>query len=83
MFRLRISPKAEKQIKKLKKEYQTEVIEILGEIKEDPLLGKPLSRELNRRFVYKFKAYRIIYKVNLRDEVVNILDADHRERVYN
>lgn len=83
MFQLRISPKAERQIKQLKKEYQRKVIEILGEIKEDPLLGKPLSRELNRRFVYKFKAYRIIYKVNLQDNVVNILDADHRGRIYN
>lgn len=83
MFQLRISPKAERQIKRLKKQYQIEVIEILGEIKEDPLLGKPLSRELNRRFVYKFKAYRIIYKVNLEDKVVSILDADHRERIYN
>ncbi len=83
MFQLKISPKAEKQIKLLKKQYQIEVIEILVGIKEDPLLGKPLSRELNRRFVYKFKAYRIIYKVNLKDEVVNILDADHRERIYN
>lgn len=82
MFQLRISPKAERKIKQFKKEYQIEVIEILTEIKEDPLLGKPLSRELNRRFVYKFKAYRIIYKVNLKDNVVNILDADHRGRIY-
>lgn len=83
MFQLRISPKAERKIKWFKKEYQIEVVDILNEIKEDPLLGKPLSRELNRRFVYKFKAYRIIYKVNLKDNVVNILDADHRERIYN
>lgn len=83
MFQLRISPKAERKIKRFKKEYQIEVVEILSEIKEDPLLRKPLSRELNRRFVHKFKAYRIIYKVNLKDNIVSILDADHRERVYN
>lgn len=83
MFELKISPKAKKQIKKLKREYQLEIIEALKEIKEDPLLGKPLTRELIRRFVYKFKAYRIIYVVNLKDNVVDILDADHRDRIYN
>lgn len=83
MFELRISPKAERRIKQLKRQYQIEIIRVLKEIKEDPLLGKPLTRELNRRFNYKFKAYRIIYKVNLKDNVVDILDADHRERVYN
>lgn len=83
MFQLLISPKAERKIKRFKKEYQREVVDILSEIKEDPLLGKPLSRELNRRFVYKFKSYRIIYKMNLKDNIVNILDADHRGRIYN
>lgn len=83
MFKLRISPKAERRIKKLKKDYQMEIIEALAEIKEDPMLGKPLSRELNRRFTYKFKAYRIIYLVNLKDEIIDVLDADHRGKVYN
>lgn len=83
MFELLISPRAEKQIKKLKKEYQIEIIGALKEIKEDPLLGKPLTRDLVRRFTYKFKAYRIIYMVNLKDNVVDILEADHRGRVYN
>ena len=83
MFKLRISPKAEKRIKKLKIDYQIEIIEALAEIKQDPMLGKPLSRELNRRFTYKFKAYRIIYLVNLKDEVIDILDADHRGKIYN
>ncbi len=83
MFELKISPKAEKRIKKLKKEYQIEIIEALTEIREDPFLGKPLTRELTRRFNYKFKAYRIIYKVNWKDRIVDILDADHRERVYS
>ena len=83
MFELKISPKAEKQIKKLKREYQIEIIDALKEIKEDPLLGKPLTRELNKRSVHKFKAYRIIYIVNLKDSVVDILEADHRDRIYN
>lgn len=83
MFKLFISPKAERQIKQLKEEYRLEIIEVLLEIREDPLLGKPLSRELSRRFVFKFRSYRIIYKVNLKDQIIDILDADHRGKIYN
>lgn len=83
MFELRISTKAKKQIKRLKKEYQLEVLEALDVIKEDPLLGKSLERELVRRFSYRFGVYRIIYMVNTKDNIVNIIEADHRERVYN
>lgn len=83
MFELRISKKAEKQIKKLKREYRAEVIEALTAIKEDPLLGKPLDRDLNGKFSYRFASYRIIYKVNQKDKIVEILWADHRGRVYN
>jgi mRNA-degrading endonuclease RelE of RelBE toxin-antitoxin system len=83
MFELRISRKAEKFIKKLKKEYQSEVIDILKEIKEDPLLAKPLSRNLNGKFTYRIRVYRFVYKVNQTDKIVEILYAEHRETVYN
>lgn len=83
MFELRISKKAEKQIKKLKKEYQIEIIEALEEIKEEPLLGKALDRDLNGRFSYRFGAYRIIYKINQQDKIVEILSAGHRGIIYS
>lgn len=83
MFELRISKRVEKQIKILKKEYQVEIIDALTAIKEDPLLGKPLDRDLNGRFSYRFASYRIIYKIDQKDKVVEILWAEHRGRVYN
>ena len=83
MFELRISKRAEKQIKKLKKEYRVEVINALTEIREDPLLGKPLDRDLNGRFSYRIRTYRIIYRINQKDKVVDILSAGHRDTVYN
>lgn len=83
MFELRISTSAEKQIKKLKKEYQLEIIDALAEIKEDPLSGKPLDRDLTSRFSYRFGVYRIIYKVNQKDNIVEILSAGFRGTIYN
>ena len=78
MFELRISTRAEKQIKKLKKENQIEIIEVLAELKENPLLGKPLSRELDRRFSYRFGINRIIYKVNTQYDGPRNLCSDLR-----
>lgn len=82
MFKLRISKRAEKQIKLLKKDFQVEIIEALSEISGDPLLGKPLDRDLNGRFSYRFRVYRIIYQVNHKDKIVNILSAGHRAKIY-
>ena len=82
MFEVRISTKAQKQIKRIKKAQQITLIEILEEIREDPLLGKPLSRELTGRFSYKISVYRIIYKVNQQDKIVEILSAGHRASIY-
>lgn len=82
MYKLRISVKAEKEIKKIPFPHQEAIILSLVEIKEDPLLGKPLTRELTGRFSFRVGVYRIIYIVNKKDEVIDILSAGHRETVY-
>lgn len=82
MFEVRISSKAERQIKQIKKIYQTAIISALEELREDSYVGKPLSRDLTGRFSYKIGVYRIVYKVNEQDKVVNILSAGHRATVY-
>lgn len=82
MFEVRISPKAEKHIRQIKKIYQTAILSALEELREDPYVGKPLSKDLTGRFSYKISVYRIIYKVNQRDKVVDILSAGHRATIY-
>ena len=82
MFEIRISSKAEKQIKQIKKIYQKAILSALEDLRDDPLAGKPLSKDLTGRFSYKISSYRIIYKVNKKDKVVNVLSAGHRATVY-
>lgn len=82
MFELRISNSAQKQIKKLKKIYQSAIISALKEIKEDPYLSKPLSQELTGKFTFHISVYRILYKINYKDKVISILKIDHRGKVY-
>lgn len=82
MFEVRISSRAEKQIKQIKKIYQTAILSALEELREDPLLGKPLTRELTGSFSIKIGVYRIIYKINKKDKIITILTAGHRATVY-
>lgn len=82
MYKLRISSKAEKEIKKISHPHQKAIILALAEIREEPLLGKPLTRELTGKFSFRVGLYRIIYKVNKKDKVIDILTAGHRANVY-
>lgn len=82
MYKLRISKRAENEIKKIPQPHQEAIITALSEVKEDPLLGKPLTRELTGRFSFRVGVYRIIYKVNKKDKNIDVLSAGHRAAVY-
>jgi len=82
MFRLVISPRAQKQLRDIKKSHQSAVKLALLDIKENPKLGKSLTRELSGKFSYRVGIYRIIYKVNEQDKIIDILTAGHRGDVY-
>lgn len=53
------------------------------ELKDDPLVGKPLTRELTGKFSLRVGTYRVIYKINRQDKIIYILTAGHRSTVYN
>ncbi len=83
MYKLLISNKAVGELKRLKREYKQAVMEAFEEIQEDPLVGKPLTRELSGRFSYRMGVFRIIYKVSKQDGIVWIITAGHRATIYN
>lgn len=82
MYRIEISPKAKKELKKIKKLYKRAIARAIDELKEDPFVGKPLTRELTGKFSLKVGVSRIIYKVNNQDKTVQIIAAGHRGTVY-
>lgn len=82
MYKLIISSQAGRELKKIKKFYREAIISALEEIKEDPLVGKPLTRELTGRFSYRIGLFRIVYKVDTRNRVVQIITAGHRSTIY-
>ncbi len=82
MYQLKLTGRAKKEFKNIKKIYEVAINSALQDIKEDPFIGKALTRELTGKFSLKIGVYRIIYKVNRKDKIVNILSAGHRATVY-
>lgn len=83
MYKILLTAKARRENKHISKLYQVAVKEIIEEIKIDPLIGKPLTRELSGRFSYKVGVFRIIYIIKKEDKNVIIISAGHRSIVYN
>lgn len=82
MYKLIISPRVQNELKKIKLSYKTAISLALQEIKDDPSLGKPLTRDLTGKFSYRVGVYRIIYKTNIKDQIIYILSTGHRATIY-
>lgn len=83
MYSIIISPKAKKELKLFPLRYKQTIRDVIYEIKENPLSGKALARELTGKYSYKVGVYRIIYKINKRDKKIYILTAGHRGIIYS
>ena len=82
MYRIFLTARAKKELKNLSKNHQVAIGRILEDLKDDPYLGKPLTRELTRRYSYRIGVYRIVYKISKKDNIVYILIVGHRATVY-
>lgn len=82
MYQIKLTAQAKKELNAIKTMYQGAISVAFEEIKENPLIGKPLTRELNGRFSYKVGMFRIIYMVNEKDKIVQVITAGHRAKVY-
>lgn len=82
MYRITISPRAKKHLQEIEKLYRRAVSEAINDIRVDPFIGKPLSREMLGKYSYRIGTYRIIYTINLQDKRLLIHSAGHRATVY-
>lgn len=82
MYKISITPKAKKQLRRLSTSDKLSIAEVIEELREDPLIGKPLSRGLAGRFSYRVGVYRIIYRVRKKDRMIEIISAGHRSTIY-
>lgn len=82
MYKIKLTAQAKRELKNISKLHHEAISFVFEELKDDPLLGKPLTRELTERFSLKVGVYRIIYKINKKDKIITILSAGHRATIY-
>jgi len=83
IYKLNLSKETRKELKVIRDMYgEQRINDALSEIREYPIMGKPLTRELTGSFSYRIGVYRIIYKINEKEKLVDIITAGHRATVY-
>lgn len=83
MFKIKLTARAKRELKSISKRHKEAMGLIFEELKEDAMIGKPLTRELTGRFSLRVGVYRIIYTVNKSDKFIHVFTAGHRSAVYN
>lgn len=81
-FRLVYSETCRKQIRSLPPQIKPAIKSSIEEIAENPLIGKFLERELSGYISLRGNRYRIIYKFNESDEVIEVHFVGRRRDVY-
>ncbi|MFH1489700.1 MAG: type II toxin-antitoxin system RelE/ParE family toxin [Pseudomonadota bacterium] len=81
-FQLRYSRTSYRQIKALHPNIKPIVKTKVQELKENPYLGKALEKELSGYRSLRTKRFRIIYRVDHENRMVQIHYVGHRKDVY-
>ena len=81
-FRLLYSEESRGLIRKLHPELKLIIRESLKRLADNPYTGKRLERELSGYFSLRAKRYRIIYKINEEEQIIEIHYVGHRKDIY-
>ncbi|MEK7113158.1 MAG: type II toxin-antitoxin system RelE/ParE family toxin [Patescibacteria group bacterium] len=83
MYKVIIAPRAKKQLKSIAKEtHRNAIANAIEDLKENPFMGKKLTRDLEGRYSYRVGVYRIIYKIYEKEKIVEVVTAGHRSSIY-
>lgn len=82
-YRLVYSETSKNQVSKLHPELKSIIRSRLRAIKETPLAGKRLERELSGYRSLRAKRFRIIYKLNEPAKIIEVHYIGHRRDVYD
>ena len=82
-YRLLYSETSKNQISNLYPEIKSIIRSRLDIIREEPFTGKRLERELSGYRSLRAKRFRIIYKFNETEKIIEIHYVGHRRDVYD
>ena len=82
-LRIRFTPEAAELLSRFHPESKKLIKEAIKELRQDPYSGGNLQEELSGFKSYKSKRYRILYRFNEEENVIEIYYVGHRRDVYD
>jgi mRNA-degrading endonuclease RelE of RelBE toxin-antitoxin system len=82
VYRAEIRSGVAEAIRALPPEVKRAVKAAIRTISADPTAGEPLQGELEGRFKYRVRRYRIVYRIDRVTKVVDIIGVGHRRNIY-
>ncbi|MEA3348633.1 MAG: type II toxin-antitoxin system RelE/ParE family toxin [Pseudomonadota bacterium] len=82
MYRVKLTPTAEKMFSRLHPTVKKQLKSILKELCESPFLGKELRDELINFRSLKMKRYRAIYQIDEQHKEIIVFALGHRRDIY-
>lgn len=79
---LHVDSKAEKSIKRFPQNIRGRLALALINIKENPLIGSKLSGDLAGYHKFRIGDYRIVYKFDPKESLVEVVKIENRKGVY-
>lgn len=76
------SNKAVKGLKRIPQDYKNRILRAIGSLAEQPFAGRPLTGDLDGRYKLVMWPYRVIYRLQIKEQVVYIIAISHRQGAY-
>lgn len=81
-YRVRLKPKAEKELNNLPRRDYYRIIAALVSLAGDPFIGKKLEGRYKDYYSLRVWPYRIIYQIYKKELLVFVIRIGHRQEVY-
>lgn len=82
-YEISYSNNAAKELKKLDKSITTQIFKKIGELQENPDLGKPLSNVFKNYRSLHIGKFRVIYSKIEQNKEILIANVKHRKHAYD
>jgi len=77
-----VEKKADKDFLKLPQNIQEKIINAYSTLKINPIAGAKLKGELANYYKFRVGDYRIVYKFNSKESILEVVKIEHRQGVY-
>ena len=82
IYRIAASNRFSKDFQKLDRTLQSRVSREIENLADNPYYGKALKGELEKRYSLRIGEYRVIYLIDNRDKVIQLITVRQRGKAY-